>query len=605
MSADQILVGVGLTIALAVGSQVLAGRLRIPPIIVLLPVGFIAGAATEVVDPEKIFGDAFPSLVSLAVAVILYDAGLELDLRHLQGSIRRVVLRLIGFGVPITMAFAAFTASWLLDLSRGAALMLGAILVVSGPTVVGPLLEFVRPQERLRRILAWEGSLIDPVGGILGALLLQAVVSSSDRAPDNEILQFLLSVAVGVTGGLTGVAVLWLVLVRLRPGEVLDASAQLATVVAVAAVTDALRDDSGLLAAILMGLVVANRREFELPARRPFLETLVQLILGLLFVSISATVTPQSLQGLVLPTLGLVAVLVVVARPLLAALATMGSDLERRERMFVAWMDPRGIVAAATATSFSATLVAAGVGGADKILPVTFLVIVSTVGLYGLTALPVARRLGVVRSTRSRPLLVGGDPWVVDLAQVVWAAGIEPVLWAPLERQREQIRAAGLELAPGRLLAAATGRGAELEGITMVLLLSDEDDFNALASTILEGSVGGQVYRLAPPSPSHGAVAPYIGTPRLFRQELTGAVLSRRHESGERVLAQPADRALPTGSELLFLVRKTGQLVPVLVDEEPPAREPEDVAVLLGQSSKTHEESQGGQRQVVPRVDEP
>lgn len=605
MSADQVLLGLGLTIALAVGSQILAGRLRIPPIIVLLPVGFVAGAATDVVDPDKIFGDAFPALVSLAVAVILYDAGLELDLRHLQGSIRRVVLRLIGFGVPITMGIAALTAYWLLDLSSGAALMLGAILVVSGPTVVGPLLDFVRPQERLQRILAWEGSLIDPVGGILGALLLQAVVSSSDRSADHELLQFLLSIAVGVAGGLAGVAVLWLILVRLRPGGVLDASAQLATVVAVAAVTDALRDDSGLLAAILMGLVVANRREFEVPARRPFLETLVQLILGLLFVSISATVTPQSLQGLVLPTLGLVAVLVVVARPLLAAVATMGSDLERRERVFVAWMDPRGIVAAATATSFSASLVAAGVGGGDEILPVTFLVIVATVGLYGLTALPVARRLGVVRSTRSRPLLVGGDPWVVDLAESLRSTGIEPVLWAPLERQREQIRAAGLELAPGRLLAAATGLGAELEGITMVLLLSDEDDFNALASTILEGSVGGQVYRLAPPSPSHGAVAPYLGTALLFGEDLAGAVLSRRHASGERVLTQPVDRALPAGSDLLFVVRKTGELLPVLVDEEPPAREPEDVAVLLGQPSTRAEESPGERAQVVARDDEP
>lgn len=167
-------------------------------------------------------------------------------------------------------------------------------------------------------------------------------------------------------------------LVRLKPGEVLDASAQLATVVAVAAGCDALRDDSGLVAAILIGLVVANRREFDLPARRPFLETLVQLILGLLFVTISATVTPESLEGLVLPTLGLVAVLVVVARPLLTAAATLRTDLRRNERMFVAWMAPRGIVAAATASSFSTSLVAAGVSGADRILPVTFLVIVST-----------------------------------------------------------------------------------------------------------------------------------------------------------------------------------------------------------------------------------
>ncbi|MGH3365152.1 MAG: cation:proton antiporter [Nocardioidaceae bacterium] len=586
MSSDQILVGVGLTIALAVGSQILAGRLRIPPIIVLLPVGFLAGAITDVVNPDKLLGDAFPSLVSLAVAVILYDAGLELDLRRLHGHTRRVVVRLIALGTPITWAVAGLTSAWLLGISAEAALMLGAILVVSGPTVVGPLLSFVRPQERLQRILSWEGSLIDPVGGILGALVLSAIVSTTgDRYPGEEVLQFLLSVTVGIAGGLVGGGVLWLVLVKLRPGEVLGASTQLAAVVAVAAACDALRDDSGLIAAIVMGLVVANRPEFDLPARRPFLETLVQLILGLLFVSISATVTPQSLQGLVLPTLGLVAILVVVARPLLTLVATFRSDLSRHDRMFVAWMAPRGIVAAATASSFSATLVASGVGGAAKILPVTFLVIVATVSLYGLTVVPVARRLGVTRPSRSRPLLVGGDRWVVDLALVLQAAGLPVVMWAPLERQRQQIRATGLELAPGELLAAATGRGAQLEGITAVLLLSDEDDFNALASSLLEGSVDGQVYRLTPPSTGEGAVAPYIGTSRLFREDLTGAALARRYEAGERIVTQPAAPGrLPAGFDLLFLLREQGQLVPVL-EGEAPVQQPGDVAVLIGHES--------------------
>ena len=155
MTTDQVLLGVGLILALAVGSQVLASRLRIPALIILLPAGFIAGAVTTDVNPQLLLGAAFQPLVSLAVAVILYDAGLALDLAKLRGHTRRVVRRLIAVGVPVTWVLAALFAAPLLGMSAGAALMIGAILVVSGPTVVGPLLRFIRPTERLQRARWW------------------------------------------------------------------------------------------------------------------------------------------------------------------------------------------------------------------------------------------------------------------------------------------------------------------------------------------------------------------------------------------------------------------------------------------------------------------
>src|SRR5262249_7262971 len=160
MSTDQVLFGVGLIVVLAVGSQVLASQLRIPALIILLPAGFIAGALTNDVNPEQLLGTAFQPLVSLAVAVILYDPGLGLQWGKVRGRPRHVVPRLVILGVPVTFAFTAVLAGPLLGVSAGAAVMLGAILVVSGPTVVGPLLAFVRPADRLQHILSWEGSLI-------------------------------------------------------------------------------------------------------------------------------------------------------------------------------------------------------------------------------------------------------------------------------------------------------------------------------------------------------------------------------------------------------------------------------------------------------------
>jgi len=581
VTTNQVLLGVGLILVLAVGSQVLASRLRMPAIIVLLPAGFIAGALTTDVNPQLLLGAAFQPLVSLSVAVILYDAGLGLDLRKLRGHTRRVVTRLITLGVTVTWAFGAVFAALLLGMSSGAALMTGAILVVSGPTVVGPLLRFVRPTERLQRVLAWEGSLIDPVGGILGAVVFSAMLAGPHQGLAYQVGQFLVTVGIGLAGAVIGVALLWLLLRKLRLGEVLGTSAQLACVVAVAAGCDIAREDAGLLAAVVMGLAVANVRGFDAPARRLFFETLVQLIIGVLFVSISATVTPASLSHLVLQALGLVAVLVLVTRPLVAWLATVRTNLTRGERQFTGWMAPRGIVAAATASTFSAKLVADHIGGASKILPVTFLVIVATVAVYGLTAVPVARRVGVTRPARTRPLLVGGEAWVIDLAQALRSAGLDVLMWAGFEQQRERIRQAGLELAPGELLAAATARGAQLEGITAVLLLTEEDDFNALACAELAGSIEGPVYRLGARLPSHGVVAPYTGGEILFAARLTRYEVGRRHAAGATISSGPAHGGVPAGSDLLFLVRTDGTLAPV-TRTRTPAAENGDMLVLLG-----------------------
>jgi NhaP-type Na+/H+ or K+/H+ antiporter len=337
MTMDQVLTGVGLILVLAVGSQVLASRLHIPALIILLPAGFTAGALTTDVNPERLLGPSFEPLVSLLVAVILYDAGLDLDLRKLRGHTRRIVTRLIVVGVPVTWAFAAAFAALLVSMSGRAALLTGVILVVSGPTVVGPLLSTIRPAERLQRVLTWEGSLIDPIGGILGAVVFGAVTTSTRRAPGYQLGQFLIGIGIGVAGGVVGTAVLWFLLRTLRLGGVLGTTSQLASVVGVAAACDIVRDDAGLVAAVIMGLAVANIRGFDMPARRPFFETLVQLIIGVLFVAISATVTPQSVWPLIVPVLGLVAVLVLVTRPLVAMLATLRTDMPAAERRFTGW----------------------------------------------------------------------------------------------------------------------------------------------------------------------------------------------------------------------------------------------------------------------------
>jgi NhaP-type Na+/H+ or K+/H+ antiporter len=182
-----------------------------------------------------------------------------------------------------------------------------------------------------------------------------------------------------------------------------------ATLLLVAASCDALSDDTGLVAAITMGIALANIPGLDLLEDRPFFQTIVQLTIGLLFISISATVVPGSLPPILLGTLGLIACLVLGVRPVVALVATTGTDLAWSERAFIAGMDPRGIVAASTAATFSAPLAAAGVPGAAELLPITFLVIVGTVSVYGFAAAPLARLLGL-GEVEEAPSLAGADP---------------------------------------------------------------------------------------------------------------------------------------------------------------------------------------------------
>jgi len=205
------------------------------------------------------------------------------------------------------------------------------------------------------------------------------------------------------------------------------------------------------------------------------------------------------------------------------------------------------------------------------------------VTVYGLSAAPVARAVGVLNKPRARTLLVGGAPWVVELGRTLRSTGVEVLVWAGREDERARVRQAHLELAKGELLASATGQGAQLEGVTSVLLLTDEDDFNALASTVLQAGEESevQVYRLGPPSQAHGVVAPFMGADILFGDDLSRTKLAARYAEGGRIIARPADHhPVPDGSDLLFVLRADGHLEPTTRTARP-SPEPGETVVLL------------------------
>jgi NhaP-type Na+/H+ or K+/H+ antiporter len=585
MTSDDVLLGLGLVLVLAVGSQLLAGRLRLPAIVVLLPVGFVAGIATDDVHPDQLLGALYQPFVSLAVGVILFEAGLRLSFREVNRSIHALVARLVGVGVIITWAGVAGAVALLFDgLGAGVPLVLGAVLVVSGPTVVLPLLAYVRPAKTLRSVLTWEGVLVDPVGALLGVLVFHAVLSSGNGGEGWQPGEFLASVGVGAAVGALAAVVLSRLLPevqRTAPRQAVPAVLMLVTAALVGA--DLLRDDAGFVATTLMGAFLANQRHIDVSTTIEFHATLVQLLIGVLFVLIAASVTPADVEAVLPGALALVAIMALVIRPLVVALSTWRSALTIRERAFLAWMAPRGIVAGATASAFGLQLEQANIPGADRILPIAFVVIFGTVVLYGLTAAPVARLLGVAERGGTLVLVVGGNPMARAVAEALKRAGIGVRLWAGRAGEQAAARAAGLDADPGRMLVDAMTREAELEEVTDALLVTGSDDFNALAAAELRADLGhGRVFRVAPDPATADLAVPPNESGILGRADLTLAELGRRFAAGARIVDGPPDGAGGNGEVRLFVVTAGGALRVATGGERPAAQAGDTVIALSG-----------------------
>jgi NhaP-type Na+/H+ or K+/H+ antiporter len=576
LSTNQLLLGIGLVLVLAVGSQLLARTLRLPAIVVLLPVGFVAGILTKDVQPSYLLGPLFQPFVSVAVGVILFEAGLRLSFRDVTPRIRPVVVRLVSIGLPLTwLAVAGSGALLFSGLGGDVPLLIGAILVVSGPTVVLPLLGHIRPARDVRSVLKWEGVLIDPLGALLGVVVFNVARTGGSSGWQTGAL--LLSLLVGGTIGAIGAAVLWRWLPRvqrLAPRQMI--SVTLALTIAALVAADLIRDDTGFLAILLMGVFLANQRTIDVRQAVEFHETLVQLLIGVLFVMIAASVSPSDLNHVLLPSLGLVAIIVLVVRPAVVALSTWRSKLDGRERAFLGWMPPRGIVAGATASAFAVELAAAHVQGAHKILPIVFVVILGTVVIYGVSGRPVAQQLRMAGKKGTLVLIVGGHEPARAIGAALKTAGVGVRLWAGPSAQ-PAARAAGLDADRGRILVDSLNREAELEEVTDALLLSRSDDFNALAASELRADLGhGHVYRIAP-DPREPDLQPPAGAGDILGPEaLTLDELTRRLDNGARFveISVRSNNGVPARAEARAAVHSRSQRSHARRDERPRGESP-------------------------------
>jgi NhaP-type Na+/H+ or K+/H+ antiporter len=554
LTQSRTLFELGLVVVLAAAAPLIAQVLRLPSILVLLALGFGAGAIGAL-DPNALLGQQLISgVVSIAVGIILFEAGLGLKLNKLTSTGAQVYRRLVSVGILVTWAVGTIAAYLLFDLSFEVALVLGAVLVVSGPTVVGPLLEFIRPSKNVNFVLKWEGTLADPIGATLGVVVFNAVVAGHATA-GQEIFQFLLNVGAGAGFGVAGAALVqgWAAWSKPSPSQAVTGT--LMFVVAMVVGADLLRDDSGLITGLVIGAILVNRwpRGIEAPrgvaiqraklARswRERIGTLTTFLIGILFIILSARVTPHQIAEIGWVSLAYIAVLVLLARPLAVALSSFGSALHARERAFIAWMAPRGIVAAATSSTFALGLSQAGVGGgAQNLIPITFIVIVGTALIYGLTGAPVARALGVASTGPGGVLLVGATRIGRAIGRSLQDEGITVVLTTGNDECARAAKADGLTVHRIDPTEVATETAPSyLDGLDYALAVSDDEAVNAMIATDLSEYFGrDHVFQL--PVTDGPTASFYTRVPVLFHDSATHDELLARIETGSHIAVTQA-----------------------------------------------------------------
>lgn len=492
MNEQQILLAFGGIGAAAIGCQWLAWRLKLPAILFLLLAGIVMGPVIGWLDPQEMFGPLLMPLVSLAVALILFEGSLTLHLSQWR-EIGSVVRRLVTLGALSTWLVIAVATHWLLGFDWLLAILFGTLTLVTGPTVIVPMLRVVRPKASIANILRWEGIVIDPIGALLAVVVYSFIIASADG---NGLKDSLLTFGgVIVCGGLFGIGggyALGTLIRRQWLPEYLHNLASLAAVLGIFIAANQTIHESGLLAVTLMGMWLANMKGVDVRHILHFKENLSVLLISGLFILLAARLDLNAMLDLGPVVLLLLLVIQFIARPLNVALSTAGSNLNWRERALLAWIAPRGIVAAAVSAIFAIRLHEAGHQGALLLVPLTFAVIIGTVVLQSATARPLARLLKVAEPAPSGFLIVGANGPARVLGKALQQLDSRVLL---TDSSWENIRAARMEGLPtyfGNPASQHADAHLDLVGLGHLLTLSPSGELNTLATMRFRHEFGHQ-----------------------------------------------------------------------------------------------------------------
>lgn len=475
---------------LGVGAQWIAWRTGKPAIALMLIAGVLAGPVTGLIDPQRDFGALQQPIIKLAVAVILFEGGLSLNFRDLRHA-GPAVLRLVVIGVPVGLVLGTGAAFYGAGLPLGISALFGGILVVTGPTVIGPMLRSLRVPARVRDTLKWEGIVNDPIGALL-AVAIYAYITYV--GPDRSAIAIGFDVAAAtLVAGAIGVGLGFGLTTAFRRGyipEYLKAPSVLVTVIAGFVAADLIKHETGLITVTLMGVVMGNRQTQSTAALKHFKEDLAVLLISGVFVILSATLQWSVVERFQARFLIFLVLLLFVVRPATVLASLAFSSMPWRERLFVAWIAPRGVVAIAVTSLFALRLEDFGMKDADALVPLVFGVVVATIFAHGFSAAWVARRLGIDKGKGDGVLLVGANAFTIALGTAIQAMGLTVLIADTAKFALRAARKQSLSVHQGDILDEVTQDTLDMQQFQHVIAATDNDSYNSLVCADLGPEVG-------------------------------------------------------------------------------------------------------------------
>ncbi|MEC7838700.1 MAG: cation:proton antiporter [Chlamydiota bacterium] len=569
METDSHTTALTLLIVLGIASKWLSTLLRIPSILLLLIVGILIGPVFGIINPEKLLGNLLVPITSLSVAIILFEGGMSLRFRQIH-QVKHIVNNIVTLG-----AFAGFIATYLfmyylLGFSNTFSLLQSAILVITGPTVVTPMLNDLHVKPRIRAILKWEGIIIDPIGAIAAVIIFEGLLASPEHGPFEVVFQgFAFSFISGILIGGAGAAIIYYSIKKFWIPANLHSPVTLMMLFLVLATSNYFQADSGLISVTLMGLILGNQRKVKIAHITDFKENLSLILISFLFITLAGIIDSQLLIDTAKYNICIVLFLIFIARPLTVLFSGAFQTLEKKEALFMCCIAPRGIVTAVIASLFGLELSKVGYAQAELFAPITFGVIVGTVTFYSIFTPLAARFLNVSASTDRKVLIVGAN----SLARAIgWALQkedfevqlIEPNFWKFAESKKSSI-----PVYRGTFLAYENEYQEEIGNNDLLLAMTENDDVNSLAVIHLRSHFDeSQLFQLGTKTEKiqKAHMGRHIFSKDCSSERLLGLIDEGYHikatnlsqEFGfEEWLNKHGDTVI-----LLFHIRKNGELIP-------------------------------------------
>lgn len=476
--------------AIGVGSQWIAWRLRMPAIVLMLVAGILIGPVLGIFDPARDIGPLMGPMISIAVAIILFEGGLSLNFHTLQDAVGGV-RRLVYIGAPLGWLMSALSLHYVAGLSWSSSAVFGGIMIVTGPTVIAPLLRTARLSRRPATLLQWEAILNDPIGALAAVLAFEVVIALNTATTASEaMLELFIGAAVATAAGVAAGIGLSRAFKRGWVPEYMKVPVLFALLLGVFAASDAVLHESGLLAVTIMGIVIANSKLPSYEEMRRFKEHATVLLVSGVFILLAAGLDVEALGNLDWRAAAFVAMVVLVARPVTVFISLVGSGIPFREKLLVALTGPRGVVLVAVAGLFGERLLSLGFEDAALIAPLAFALVAVTVVVNGFTLAPFARLLGLTGADTPGVVIIGGSDWTTQLAEVLKKAKIPVLMTDPNFIRLRKARAAGIDTFSGDILSEAAEQRVELVSYATLIAATDNDAYNTLVTTDLAPEFG-------------------------------------------------------------------------------------------------------------------